>query len=86
MSITSGLEHIIRENEPLASYTKLKVGGSAQYFAEPTNQAELVELVNRFHEQKLPVRLIGEGSNILVRDEGVTGSVSYTHLTLPTKA
>jgi len=75
MALTSGLEHIVRENTPLAEYTKLKIGGSAQFFAEPTDHDELVELVKRFHEQQIPIRLIGEGSNVLVRDEGVQGLV-----------
>ena len=75
MTLTSGLEHILRENAPLAGYTKLKVGGSAQYFAEPTNREELLALVKRFHENHQPIRLLGEGSNILVRDEGVNGLV-----------
>ena len=42
MSITAGFEHIVRENEPLAPYTQLKLGGTAEYFAEPTNEAESV--------------------------------------------
>ncbi len=75
MSIATGLEHILRENEPLAPYTCLNLGGVAEYFAEPTSETELVELVRRFSEQELPVRLIGSGSNILVRDEGVPGLV-----------
>ena len=75
MSIVSGLEHIVRENEPLAPYTRLRIGGPAEYFAEPTTELELLELVNRFASQNLPIRLIGEGSNILVRDEGVAGLV-----------
>lgn len=75
MSIIAGLEHIVRENEPLGPYTQLKLGGDAEYFAEPTSESELVELVRRFSEQDLPVRLIGGGSNVLVRDEGVKGLV-----------
>ncbi len=75
MSITAGFEHIVRENEPLAPYTQLKLGGTAEYFAEPTNEAELVELVKRAAGQELPVRLLGGGSNVLVREEGVKGLV-----------
>lgn len=75
MSIVSGLGHIVRENEPLAPYTRLRIGGPAEYFAEPTTELELLELVIRFGAQNLPIRLIGEGSNILVRDEGVAGLV-----------
>ena len=75
MSIADGLEHILRENEPLAPYTRLNLGGVAEYFAEPTNTSELTELVIRFSKEQLPIRLIGGGSNILVRDEGVPGLV-----------
>lgn len=75
MSIAPGLEHVLRENEPLAPYTRLNLGGVAEYFAEPTNEAELLELVKLFSEKELPIRIIGGGSNVLVRDEGVSGLV-----------
>jgi len=75
MSIVDGLEHIIRENEPLAPYTRLGLGGVAEYFAEPTSEAELIELVVRFSKEHLPIRLIGGGSNIVVRNEGISGLV-----------
>lgn len=75
MSLTSGLEHIVRENEPLAAYTSLRIGGVAEYFAEPTSVAELCELAKRFTAAELPIRLLGGGSNLLVRNEGVPGLV-----------
>jgi len=75
MSLLSGLEHIARENEPLAPYTWLRLGGPAAVFAEPNDRNELAELVSRAREEDLPVRLIGGGSNLLVRDEGVPGVV-----------
>lgn len=70
-----GLEHIVRENEPLAPFTWLGLGGTGQYFAEPTNQEELVTIVRRCREGSVPVRLLGSGTNLLVRDEGVSGVV-----------
>jgi UDP-N-acetylmuramate dehydrogenase len=75
MPIPSGFEHIVRENEPLAPYTWFRLGGAAQYFAEPTSIDELAALVRRSHEAGLPVRVLGGGSNLLVRDEGVPGMV-----------
>lgn len=75
MGILTGLEHFVREQEALAPYTWLRVGGAAQYFAEPTSQAELVELVKRCHAGGTPVRVLGGGSNVLVQDEGVKGVV-----------
>lgn len=75
MSFQSGLEHIVREREPLAPYTWLGLGGEAAYFAEPTNVDELVQLVDRCRQEDMPVRLLGAGSNLLVRDDGVSGLV-----------
>lgn len=75
MSLIAGLEHIVRENEPLAPFTRLKIGGVAEYYAEPTTVDELVLLVKRFSEHNLPIRLIGNGSNILIRSTGVPGLV-----------
>lgn len=75
MSFAEGLQHIVRENEPLAPRTRIGIGGTAQYFAEPTNEEELITLVKRCAEQGLSVRLIGEGSNVLVPDAGVQGLV-----------
>lgn len=75
MPIPAGFEHITRENEPLAPYTWFRLGGAAQFFAEPTSQEELASLVKRCHEQSIPIRVLGGGSNLLVRDEGVPGMV-----------
>jgi UDP-N-acetylmuramate dehydrogenase len=75
MDIFEGLEHIVRPNEPLAPHTWLRLGGPAQYFAEPTSKDELQELLRRCREEDLPVRILGGGSNLLVRDEGVPGLV-----------
>lgn len=75
MPIPSGFEHIVRENESLGPHTWFRLGGAAQLFAEPTTVEELAALVKRTHEQGLPVRLLGGGSNVLVRDEGVSGLV-----------
>ncbi len=75
MSLISGFEDVVRENQPLAPYTRLKLGGVAAYFAEPQSQEQLVGLVKRFTENELPIRLIGAGSNTLIRNQGVGGLV-----------
>lgn len=81
MTLVSGFEHIVREAEPLAPYTRLRIGGKAEYFAEPTTREELVGLVKRFSSENHPIRLIGSGSNVLISDKGVDGLV--IHLTAP---
>lgn len=75
MSFLTGFERTVRPNEPLAMHTWFQLGGPAEFFAEPESIEELTALVRRCHEEEVPVRLLGEGSNILVRDEGVPGLV-----------
>jgi UDP-N-acetylmuramate dehydrogenase len=79
MAAMSGIDSV-REQVPLADRTWFKVGGPAQYFAEPTSVEELQSIVKRSRDDGLQVRLLGGGSNVLVRDEGVAGMVvSLTH-------
>ena len=75
MSLVKGFEHIVKRAEPLAPHTWFHLGGPAEFFAEPNTVEELSALVRRCREQGTPIRLLGGGSNILVRDEGVAGLV-----------
>ncbi len=75
MPLQDDFEAIVRPDEPLAPHTWLHVGGPAEYFAEPRSPDELAALVRRCRDDELPVRILGGGSNILVRDEGVPGVV-----------
>jgi UDP-N-acetylmuramate dehydrogenase len=79
MAAMSGID-CVREKVPLADRTWFKVGGPAQYFAEPSSTEELQTVVERSRDDGLHVRLLGGGSNVLVRDEGVSGMViSLSH-------
>jgi UDP-N-acetylmuramate dehydrogenase len=75
MTLVSGFEKIVRLNESLAERTWLKIGGPAAYFAEPKTVDELRALVRRCREEEVPIRILGGGSNILIRDDGVQGMV-----------
>ena len=75
MGSFSGFEKIVRRDEPLAMHTWFQLGGAAEYFAEPRDQDELIGLIARCAQEEIPVRVLGGGSNILVRDEGVPGMV-----------
>ena len=81
MSLISGFEHFVRENEPLSPLTSMRLGGAAEYFAEPTSTEELAAIVKRFSEQSVTIRMIGAGSNVLIPDDGVSGLV--IHLSAP---
>nr|MDQ3333402.1 FAD-binding protein [Planctomycetota bacterium] len=75
MSFPEDFAEITRSDEPLAPHTWLRVGGPAQYFVEPRDVDELVGVVKACHEQDIKVRVLGDGSNLLVRDEGASGAV-----------
>jgi UDP-N-acetylmuramate dehydrogenase len=74
MATMSGIQ-CVREQVPLAERTWLKVGGAGQFFAEPRTVDELLQVVQRSRDEGLPMRLLGGGSNVLVRDEGVLGMI-----------
>ncbi|MBR3019722.1 MAG: UDP-N-acetylmuramate dehydrogenase [Clostridia bacterium] len=56
-------------------FTTLRVGGPADYFAEPTTEAQVEVLLKQAKAAGLPVLLMGNGSNLLVRDGGFRGLV-----------
>ena len=62
-------------NEPLKQYTYTKVGGAADYLAFPRNQYELKRIVTFANAQEIPRMVLGNSSNIIVRDGGIEGFV-----------
>ena len=58
----------LRQHVHLGDFTTWKVGGDAEYFAEPDSGEELQALVQWGQEQQLPLRFIGAGSNLLISD------------------
>jgi UDP-N-acetylmuramate dehydrogenase len=66
---------IVKPQEPLVPYTALKLGGQAQFLAQPRSVEELVRLLAECQRERLPVRVLGGGANLLIRDEGVRGVV-----------
>ena len=75
MALITGFEKIILRDEPLTMHTWFQLGGPAEYFAEPEDQDQLLALLRRCREEEVPVRVLGHGSNVLIRDEGVHGMV-----------
>lgn len=75
MPFPEHLQHLIRDDHPLATMTWLGIGGPARYYAEPLDRAQLIELVQAAADAQIPVRIIGSGSNLLVREVGFDGLV-----------
>ena len=61
--------------EPMARHTSFRIGGPADALAQPADEGELACLLGRAAEHKVPVTLVGNGSNLLVRDKGIRGLV-----------
>ena len=63
--------------EPMRRHTTMLVGGPAQYWVEPHTATAFAKAVNFFKERGIPVRVVGRGSNLLVRDGGIRGAVIH---------
>lgn len=65
----------IRRGEIMAPYTTLHLGGAADLFAQPSNARQVEALLRLSSAHKVPVTIIGQGSNLLVKDGGIRGLV-----------
>ncbi|MCM3568810.1 UDP-N-acetylmuramate dehydrogenase [Neobacillus mesonae] len=65
----------VKENEPLASHTTIKIGGPADLYIEPSSVENLTKVMTIINNHQLNWRAIGRGSNLLVSDKGIEGAV-----------
>lgn len=65
----------VRINEPMKNHTTFKIGGPAQYYVTPESVTQIQEVVSLCKDKNIPLHVIGNGSNILVGDDGVDGVV-----------
>ncbi len=65
----------LRLNVQLADYSWFNLGGNAEYFYKAKNISQLIEFLKVTKEKKLKTIIVGAGSNILFRDNGVKGAV-----------
>lgn len=70
-------ELAIRTNEPLKSWTTFKIGGPAKLFAEVRTPEDFRQALAYASERRLPIFVLGGGSNILVSDRGFDGLVIH---------
>jgi UDP-N-acetylmuramate dehydrogenase len=79
MSIVDLLGHKlangVKVNEPMTEHTSWQVGGPADYYVCPVGLSELVEVLSVCCDQNLPYYVIGNGTNLLVLDDGIRGVV-----------
>lgn len=65
----------VRLSEPLSKYTTFKIGGPADWYLEPEHDADVVNIVRYLREHGIRYVVIGNGSNVLIADEGYRGAV-----------
>jgi UDP-N-acetylmuramate dehydrogenase len=65
----------IRENEPMRNHTTWRIGGPADRLVQPESTEELQQAIQEAQEAGEPYYVIGGGSNLLVSDEGIAGTV-----------
>ena len=70
----------IQENVGLAAYTTFGIGGPARYFVRASTEADVADAVAWAEQRKLPLFVLGGGSNLLVPDEGFDGLVLHIDL------
>lgn len=80
MDILNGLKKLTDEkniltDEPLKKHTSFKIGGNADYLVIPKTKEEVISVIAFLKEEKIPYFIMGNGSNLLVNDEGYRGVV-----------
>ena len=63
------------KNEPMKKHTTFRIGGAADCFAAPATKEEVKEIVAVCKEMQVPYYIVGNGSNLLVSDEGYRGVI-----------
>ena len=74
VGLLSSFGEIVRENQSLAPFTWLQIGGPTRYLVEPNDQSQLLAVVQNCATSAIPMRVIGGGSNLLIREAGFDGA------------
>ena len=74
VGLLSSFGEIVRENQSLAPFTWLQIGGPTRYLVEPNDQSQLLAVVQNCAAAAIPMRVIGGGSNLLIREVGFDGA------------
>ena len=68
---------VVKLYEPMSLHTTIRIGGPAQYWIAPHTVNAMKEAVKFLRANSIPIRVIGRGSNLLVRDGGIRGAVIH---------
>lgn len=65
----------ILEEEPMKKHTTFRIGGPAEHLILPQTTEEIADVIKLCRQEEIPWYIVGNGSNLLVADEGVRGVV-----------
>lgn len=65
----------VLKDEPMSKHTSFRIGGNADFFIKITSVEELKSLFKISKKHNIPITLVGNGTNLLVRDGGIRGFV-----------
>lgn len=65
----------VKVNEPMKNHTTFRIGGNADYFVTPATKEELQAILQLLNKEQVPFFILGNGSNLLVSDEGFRGAI-----------
>ncbi|MCR5429668.1 MAG: UDP-N-acetylmuramate dehydrogenase [Eubacterium sp.] len=68
-------EDSVKENENMANHTTFKCGGNASIYVAPNSIDELLKVLEVLGAEEYPYMVIGNGSNLLVKDSGYKGAI-----------
>lgn len=81
MQVQTELERLtrgrLRLEEPLSRHTTFRIGGPAEFYVAPRSGAEVQEILKLVQAEKLPLHVLGNGSNLIIPDPGVRGLVLH---------
>ncbi len=75
MPLLETFPEITKRHEPLAPYTHLRIGGPAECLVQPRTLDELKAVLRHCKAHAVPLRMLGGGFNLLVKDDPVPGAV-----------
>lgn len=68
-------ENNVKVDEPMKNHTSFKVGGPADIFVTPADELQIRDVLKFCHDYECPVFVMGNGTNLVVRDKGIRGVV-----------
>ena len=68
-------EEQVQKEEPMQKHTTFRVGGPADYFVMPESREQVQKVVALCKEENIPYYIVGNGSNLLVSDQGYHGVI-----------